>query len=145
MSARWATTTFRLVTLIGLGHVPEGYGRVGRLVGEEQLVEARRATRQNPEPVPPGLGDHVRLDLSVDEELVAQDAVLLEQVEVQLAGGRIEQPVRQHQGNVVLDVAVKVGRVTHAWQPEPAGVVLVAVVQVVEHQVERGQALVDIL
>ena len=75
-----------------------------------------------------------RLDHAVDEELVAQDPVEVEKVEGEQLAGRIEALVGEHHRDVIGG---------EGGQAEARR--LVAGVELVEEQVEAGEALVDVL
>src|SRR5438552_8043293 len=117
------------------GDLPEQVvGAQVRQIGQEELVEPRWSGVQPAEPVPARADVQHRLDLAVDRELVAQDAVQVEQVEKQEACPRIEALVGKYHGDVERG---------EARQME-AGV-LVAGVELVEEEVEPGQPFVDVL
>jgi hypothetical protein len=75
-----------------------------------------------------------RLDLSVDQEPVPQDAVQIEQVEEDLASARVDHLVVEHHGDVVL---------REARQMETRQ--LVTGILIVEEQIHPRQALVGVL
>src|SRR5258708_40236143 len=97
------------------------------------LVETGGAAVQPPEAVAPGVNVQHGLDHSVHQELVAQDAVQVEQIERQQAASRVEAPVGKQHGDVV----------GAAGEVESSG--LVAGVELIEQEVEPCQALVGIL
>src|SRR5439155_20934273 len=105
-------------------------------VAEEELVEARRPGVQQAEAVFSPGDLEKRLDLAVHHELVAEDAVEVEEVEEDLSV-RIEHLVGEQQRDVELS--------TRESKGEGVRVVLVARVSLVEEQVEAGESLVDVL
>src|SRR5207247_11272759 len=83
------------------GDLPEQVvGAQVRQIGQEELVEPRWSGVQPAEPVPARADVQHRLDLAVDRELVAQDAVQVEQVENQEACPRIAALVAEYRGDV---------------------------------------------
>src|SRR5262249_47270807 len=101
--------------------------------GEEELVEARGAAVQDAEAVAPLAHLEEGLDLAVDQELVPDQPVELEEVEAYQPRRRVDQLVREDEG----DVEVREARQVEAGQ-------LVAGVELVEDQVEAEQPLVDV-
>src|SRR5262249_3538071 len=67
---------------------------------QEELVEAGWAGVQQTEPVTTGRNLEEGLDHAIDQELVAQDAIQIEQVEHQLSRVRIEDLVIEHQRDI---------------------------------------------
>jgi hypothetical protein len=103
-------------------------------VREEELVEARRACVEQAEAVP-ALGHlEERLDLAVRQERVADQAVVLEGVERDEPGRRVDQLVREDERDVEL---------REPRQMEAGG--LVARVEVVEQDRRPDEALVRVL
>ncbi len=120
--------------------LPEGEGGVVGRVGEEELVEARRPGVAPAAAIPPrGAGDH-RVDLPVDEELVAEDAVEIEQVEGQQPGILVKDLVVDD--HVDVEVGERVLAVAERGQAEARG--LVAGVELVEEDVGPGETLVGV-
>src|ERR1051325_6951848 len=75
-----------------------------------------------------------RLYFSVDKKLVAEDAVTVRQIESQRAVVRIEILVVEHHRNVEL---------RETRQTEPGS--FIASIELIEQQVEAGEAFVDVL
>src|SRR3989442_6882214 len=67
-------------------------------VAQGELQKARGPADQEPEAILPALDVQIRLDLRIHRHLVAQDPVQVEQVEEELAGGRIEHLVHEEIG-----------------------------------------------
>src|SRR5205085_1511305 len=103
-------------------------------VGQVELVEAGRAAVEDSEAVAALLYLEEGLHLAVDQEGVAYQAVKAEGVEEQETRRGVEELVAEHDGDV---------EVREARQPQPG--VLVARVELVEVELEAGQALVDVL
>ena len=105
-------------------------------VAQGELQKARGPADQEPEAILPALDVQIRLDLRIHRHLVAQDPVQVEQVEEELAGGRIEHLVHEEHGDVELA----------AGQAEP-GRLVVGVEQdvVAEERAEGGEHLVRVL
>src|SRR5262249_10627726 len=101
---------------------------------QEELVEAGWAGVQQTEPVTTGRNLEEGLDHAIDQELVAQDAIQIEQVEHQLSRVRIEDLVIEHQRDIELG---------EAGQVEARG--FVSRIQTVEQTIEPDQALVGVL
>src|SRR5262249_5129864 len=99
------------------------------------LVEAGVAAVQEAEAVLPPGDLEERLDDAVHQELVAEEAVVLEGVEDQLAVP-IERPVLEDERDVEL--------AAREPQGDRIGIRLITRVDVVEHQEEAGEALVDV-
>src|SRR5205807_3893932 len=92
----------------------------GSGVGPAQAIAARRNLEE-------------RLDLAIDQESIAQNAIGIEQVKECQAGVGIEYLITQHHGNIELA----------AGQMEPGG--FVSGIKLVEQQVLAHQSLVNIL
>src|SRR5207237_598863 len=74
-------------------------------IGQEQLIEARRSTVDPAQPITARVHLEERLDLAVHQELVAENAVEVEQVERQQSGRRVEHlVVQQHRYVEVADL-----------------------------------------
>jgi hypothetical protein len=116
----------------------------GLAVAQRDLVHARDRTIEDAEAVLAALDLEVRLVGKVDGDEVAQGALGVEDVERQLAA-RIERLVREHQVDVVLEVAPILGGA--ARQPQVDAVVdgLVAAVDGAVDVVQGAVALVDVL
>src|SRR5262245_45865407 len=99
-----------------------------------ELVEARWSGVEHPEAIASRRHGEPRLNVAVDEKLVAEDAVEIEQVEENLAADRIDHFVGEQQRDVER---------RKARQAKPRR--FIASVELVEQQVEAGQALVDVL
>src|SRR5581483_10630970 len=100
-------------------------------VGEEHLPEAGGPAPEEPEAILPRLHPQPRLDRPVHQELIAEEAIVVEHVEDERAVRR-EHLVLEDEG----DVKVPAG------EPEASG--LVAGVQIVEDEVEAGEAAIDV-
>src|SRR6185295_17700749 len=107
--------------------------RAGR-IGQVELVEAGGSRIQHAEAVAPRRHGELGLDVAVDEKLVAENAVEVEQVEEDLAADRIDDLVVEQQRDVERG---------ETRQAETCR--FVAGVELIEQQIEAGQALVDIL
>jgi len=103
-------------------------------IGQEELVEPRRPGVQPAKAVAARADVQHRLDLAVHRELVPQDAVQVEEIEEEETGPPIEALVGEHHGDVELG---------EAREMEPG--TLITGVELIEEQVEAGQALVDVL
>jgi hypothetical protein len=103
------------------------------VAGEEELIETRWAGIQQAEAVPPGGDVQERLDYAVYDELVAQDAIKIEQIEDQVAAG-IEYLVCESQWDIEMGEAGKA---------ETGG--LITGIKLVEQAVETDQSLVGVL
>ena len=103
-------------------------------IGQEELVEPRRPGVQPAKAVAARADVQHRLDLAVHRELVPQDAVQVEEIEEEETGPPIEALVGEHHGDVVR---------REGGQAEARR--LGAGVELVEEQVEAGEALVDVL
>src|SRR5262249_11000259 len=118
-----------------IGDDPERVARTEIVqVGQEELVEARRTGVEQAETVAARQHVEERLDLAIHQELVAEDAVQVEQVERQQAGGRIVDLVGERQRNIEL---------RETGETESGG--FVAGIELVEQAIESEQALVGIL
>ena len=105
-----------------------------RAVTEREAVEARRAAVEQAEAVLPRLDVEVRPNLAVHRELVAQDAVKIEEVVDELPAG-VEHLVAEHERHVVRS----------ARQLESARVQFVAAIERIEEAVASREAGVNIL
>src|SRR5580692_10374484 len=106
-------------------------------VSQEELIEARRPGVEQAEAITPRLDLEKRLNLAVDQELVAQNSVEAEQIESQQSRGtalRIEQLVGKHHGNVKLGEAGKA---------EAGG--FVTGIEIVEQQISSDEPFVAVL
>src|SRR5437867_4285619 len=97
-----------------------------------ELIKARGPAVQAAEAIPPRMDPEEGLNLSIHEELVAQNAIEIEQVEKKQSI-RVEHPVREQEGYVELV----------AGQVKPAA--FVTRVLVVVEDGEAGEPLVDVL
>src|SRR6185295_9720868 len=102
-------------------------------VGQEELVETRRTRVQDAEAITALLDLEERLDLAVDEELVADEPVEIEGVETEQTARAVVELVAQRERHVEL---------REARQVETRQ--LVARVELVEREEEPGQPLVDV-
>ncbi len=137
----WMGSVKKLPSVVVIGPVRDLLGQATG-VGQEELVEPGGAGVQQAEAVATTLDVHERLELAVDEELVADEAVQPERVEAELAV-RGEQLVGEDQREIELRVTSTRGIIREAGEPESGR--LVAGVEGVEQELHPGEALVDVL